>query len=44
MYTDSANGWSTTCNIPNVGAADYTLTDGARITWFYTTNYGVYWH
>lgn len=44
MYTDSANGWSTTCNIPNVGAADYTLTDGARITWFYTTNYGIYWH
>ena len=44
MYTDSANGWSTTCNIPNVGAADYTLTDGARITWFYTTNYGTYWH
>lgn len=43
MYTDSANGWSTTCNIPNVGAADYTLTDGARITWFYTTNYGIYW-
>lgn len=44
MYTNSANGWSTTCNIPNVGAADYTLTDGARITWFYTTNYGIYWH
>lgn len=44
MYTDSANGWSTTCNIPNVGAADYTLTDGARITWFYTTNYDIYWH
>lgn len=43
MYTDSANGWSTTCNIPNVGAADYTLTDGARITWFFTTNYGIYW-
>lgn len=44
MYTDSAGGWSTSCNIPNVGAADYTLTDGARITWFYTTNYGIYWH
>lgn len=44
MYTNSANGWSTTCNIPNVGAADYTLTDGARITWFYTTNYDIYWH
>jgi len=44
MYTNSANGWSTTCNIPNVGAADYTLTDGARITWFYTTNYNIYWH
>ena len=44
MYTDSAGGWSTSCNIPNVGAADYTLTDGARITWFYTTNYNIYWH
>ena len=44
MYTDSAGGWSTSCNIPNVGAADYTLTDGARITWFYTTNYDIYWH
>lgn len=43
MYTDSAEGWSTTCNIPNVGAADYMLTDGARITWFFTTNYGIYW-
>lgn len=43
MYTDSADGWSTTCNIPMVGGADYTLTAGARITWFYTTNYGIYW-
>lgn len=44
MYTDSAEGWSTTCNIPMVGGADYTLTDGARITWFFTTDYGIYWH
>lgn len=44
MYSDSAEGWSTTCNIPMVGAADYTLTDGARITWFYTCDYGIYWN
>ena len=44
MYTDSADGWSTSCNIPMVGGADYVLTEGARITWFYTTNYGIYWH
>ncbi len=43
MYTDSADGWSTSCNIPMVGGADYVLTEGARITWFYTTNYGIYW-
>lgn len=43
MYTDSADGWSTSCNIPMVGGADYTLTDGARITWFFTTDYGIYW-
>ena len=44
MYTDSAEGWSTSCNIPMVGGADYVLTDGARITWFFTTDYGIYWH
>ena len=44
MYSDSAEGWSKSCNIPMVGGADYVLTDGARITWFYTCDYTIYWH
>lgn len=43
MYTDTDTGWSTSCNIPMVGAADYTLSAGDRITWFYTTDYMTYW-
>lgn len=43
MYTDTDTGWSTSCNIPMVGAADYTLSEGDRITWFYTTDYMTYW-
>lgn len=43
MYTDTDTGWSTSCNVPMVGAADYTLSAGDRITWFYTTDYMTYW-
>lgn len=43
MYTDTTDGWSEDCNIPMVGAADYTLSADDRITWFYTTNYMTYW-
>lgn len=43
MYTDTDTGWSTSCNVPMVGAADYTLSEGDRITWFYTTDYMTYW-
>jgi hypothetical protein len=39
MYTDEPDGWSPTCSVPNVGAADYVLTDDTRIVWFYTTDY-----
>ncbi|MCB8818494.1 DUF4430 domain-containing protein [Desulfosporosinus shakirovi] len=38
MYTDQ--GYSPTCSVPWVGAADYELTtDNTQIDWFYTTDY-----
>ncbi|MDR1298766.1 MAG: DUF4430 domain-containing protein [Oscillospiraceae bacterium] len=39
MYTDEPNGWSPTCTVPGVGAADYVLTADTRIVWFYTVDY-----
>ena len=42
MYTDSATGWSTSCHLPNVGAADYYLSEGDHITWFFTIDFTRY--
>lgn len=42
MYTDSADGWSLNCHLPNYGAADWYLSSGDRITWFYTIDFTQY--
>ena len=44
MYTDSAAGWSANCHLPNVGAADWYLSAGDHITWFFTTDFMQYWN
>lgn len=39
MYTDDPDGWDANCGVANVGAADYVLSAGDTITWFFTTNF-----
>ena len=42
MYTDDSNNWSYNWHLPSVGAADWYLSAGDHITWFFTTDFTAY--
>ena len=42
MYTDDSANWSYGWHLPSVGAADWYLSAGDHITWFFTTDFMQY--